>query len=172
MIPPSFPPTRRAKAPLRRDGGRTDFVLDGEPGTMCRANFRLSLPDEVCGVRWHDIAFSRRDMSRRTTSADVSAHSKPHWRGRNLDGRFLPNAATPKRTCLSRQSETAADRALLAASKQSGRNSQFAIRNCQGFFSGFHFGMDDWGIWRLNLVARRKKHWLVGEIENSFIKLS
>ena len=26
------------------------------------------------------------------------------------------------------------------------RNSQFAIRNGQGFFSGFHFGMDDWGI--------------------------
>jgi hypothetical protein len=23
------------------------------------------------------------------------------------------------------------------------RNSQFAIRNGQGFFSGFHFGMDD-----------------------------
>ena len=30
------------------------------------------------------------------------------------------------------------------------RNSQFAIRNGQGFFSGFQFGMDDWGIWRLN----------------------
>ena len=48
-------------------------------------------------------------------------------RGRNLEGGFLPNAATPKRT----------GRAL--------RNSQFAIRNGQGFFSGFHFGMDDWG---------------------------
>ena len=33
------------------------------------------------------------------------------------------------------------------------RNSQFAIRNCQGFFSGFHFGMDDWGNWRLNTFA-------------------
>ena len=54
-------------------------------------------------------------------------------RGRNLEGGFLPNAATPKRT----------GRAL--------RNSQFAIRNCQGFFSGFHFGMEDWGNWRLNL---------------------
>ncbi len=53
-------------------------------------------------------------------------------RGRNLEGGFLPNAATPKRT----------GRAL--------RNSQFAIRNCQGFFSGFHLGMDDWGKWRLN----------------------
>jgi hypothetical protein len=28
---------------------------------------------------------------------------------------------------------------------------QFAIRNGQGFFSGLHFGLDDWGIWRLNL---------------------
>ena len=53
-------------------------------------------------------------------------------RGRNLEGGLLPNAATPKRT----------GRAL--------RNSQFAIRNGQGFFSGFHFKMDDWGIWRLN----------------------
>ena len=48
-------------------------------------------------------------------------------RGRNLDGGLLPNAATPKRIGL----------AL--------RNSQFAMRNCQDFFSGFHFGMDDWG---------------------------
>ena len=31
------------------------------------------------------------------------------------------------------------------------RNSQFAIRNGQGFFSGFHFGLDVWGIWRLNV---------------------
>ena len=25
------------------------------------------------------------------------------------------------------------------------RAPQFVIRNGQGFFSGFHFGMDDWG---------------------------
>jgi hypothetical protein len=30
------------------------------------------------------------------------------------------------------------------------RNSQFAIRNGQGFFSGIHFGIDDWGNWGLN----------------------
>ncbi len=53
-----------------------------------------------------------------------------------LDGGFLPKAATPKRT----------GRAL--------RNSQFAIRNGQGFFSGFHFGLDVWGIWRLNFLSR------------------
>ena len=91
------------------------------------------------GVRWHDIAFwtaatrcrfPRRDMSRRTKARTCPRTPKPHWRGRNLEGGFLPNAATPKRT----------GRAL--------RNSQFAIRNCQGFFSGFHFGMDDWGNWR------------------------
>ena len=65
----------------------------------------------------------------RGSQPGVAARRK---RGRNLEGGFLPNAATPKRT----------GRAL--------RNSQFAIRNGQGFFSGFHFGMDDWGIWRLN----------------------
>ncbi len=27
---------------------RTEYVLDGEPGTLCRANFRLSLWDEQC----------------------------------------------------------------------------------------------------------------------------
>ena len=53
-----------------------------------------------------------------------------------LDGGFLPKAATPKRT----------GRAL--------RNSPFAIRNGQGFFSGFHFGMDDWGNWRLKFQPR------------------
>jgi hypothetical protein len=31
---------------LLRRPFRTDFVLDGEPGTLCRANFRLSLWDE------------------------------------------------------------------------------------------------------------------------------
>jgi hypothetical protein len=30
------------------------------------------------------------------------------------------------------------------------RSPQFEIRNCQGFFSGVHFGMDDWGNSRLN----------------------
>jgi hypothetical protein len=31
---------------------------------------------------------------------------------------------------------------------------QFAILNSKlsWFFSGFHFGMDDWGIWRLNFI--------------------
>ncbi|MFZ0827535.1 MAG: hypothetical protein WAO02_08940 [Verrucomicrobiia bacterium] len=60
------------------------------------------------------------------------SHAGNGKRGRNLDGGFLPNAATPKRT----------GRAL--------RNSQFAMRNCQGFFSGIHFGMDGWGNWCLN----------------------
>ena len=58
-------------------------------------------------------------------------------RGRNLEGGFLPNAATPKRTGRAR------------------RNSQFAIPNGQGFFSGIHFGMDGWGIWRLAVAERR-----------------
>ena len=83
--------------------------------------------DGVCGVRWHDIAFPRRDMSRRTKARTCPRTPKADWRGRNLEGGFLPNAATPKRT----------GRAL--------RNSQFAIRNGEGFFSGFHFGLDDWG---------------------------
>jgi hypothetical protein len=33
------------------------------------------------------------------------------------------------------------------------RNSQFAIRNGQGFFSGSHFGMDDWGIWPVEFLT-------------------
>ena len=35
------------------------------------------------------------------------------------------------------------------------RNSQFAIRNCQGFFSGVHFGLDDWGEFaKLRLLSK------------------
>ena len=84
--------------------------------------------------------------------------AQPSWRGgvlaergklgRNLDGGFLPNAATPKRT----------GRAL--------RNSQFAIRNGLGFFSGFHFGLDVWGIWRLNLVQAQKPQTIHSVINN------
>ena len=35
------------------------------------------------------------------------------------------------------------------------RSPQFAIRNCQGFFSGIHFGMDDWGEWCLAVAEQR-----------------
>ena len=64
------------------------------------------------------------------TTAGAAVLPNPTWRrlgrackrGRNLDGGFLPKAATPKRT----------GRAL--------RNSQFAIRNCHGSFPVFILG--------------------------------
>ena len=53
-----FPPTRRVKAPLRRDGGRTDYILGVDPGTLCQANFRLSLRDEEKYYYRHESAHS------------------------------------------------------------------------------------------------------------------
>jgi hypothetical protein len=67
-------------------------------------------------------------------------------RGRNLEGGLLPNAAAPKRT----------GRAL--------RNSQFAIRHGQGFFSGFHFGLDDWAT--LQQAATPAKSTIMKTYEN------
>jgi hypothetical protein len=68
-------------------------------------------------------------------------------RGRNLDGGLLPNAAAPMADVAADVSPLIipAGRSLsrLTSAATALRNPQFAIRNCQGFFSGFHFGLDD-----------------------------
>ena len=45
---------RGLKRRERRDphGGRTDYILGREPGTLCRANFQLSLRDEATANRF------------------------------------------------------------------------------------------------------------------------
>jgi len=40
-----FPPTRRAKAPLRRDGGRTVFDLDGELRGKSQEGQHVAVPN-------------------------------------------------------------------------------------------------------------------------------
>ncbi len=97
--------------------GRTGNKLDAEDFRACESGVALAPWDNWGnwrGVRWHDIAFGvrqhvafpRRDMSRRTKARTCPRTPKPHWRGRNLEGGFLPNAATPKRICRRRREES------------------------------------------------------------------
>ena len=74
--------------------------------------------------------------------------SPPSLTATDLEYLFSEDCLSSTRHVASNQSADVSAHSKAAAPKRTGRalrNSQFVIRNGQGFFSGIHFGLDDWG---------------------------